>query len=834
MAKFISEQEMQQLEKQGFAKTPQATPVMKFISDDDMAKLETSVPQSETAVRNLAQGFTLGFSDELAGAGEAVGKMIGVDGLGGPMRDIRMSESGPTLELDKLKQAYQAGRDAERSALKLDMQENPGTALVSNIAGGAALPVGQLAALKNLSLAKQGAVVGAAAGAGMSEADSVGGVVTDAAVGGLGGAVVGKTIDATGKIIGKGFEAGKQGAINLKQKISGTQSQSASAQSQAAAKASASIEGGAIQSEMSGEMFKVKAPQSLDELNAWQPKADAGAMPGKERLREVVATVQDLETHPLKYHFDMMENPKAMKELKLQFENLPTKSAKKIAEYNMQIVKESEQKIGETVRGLSGGKDPKSLTDAGYDFISSVKDKYNAEKDALGPVFQTIRQRAGVVSPNEAGDLIQAIGQNSKVGKLLKQDVETGRMTLGANTPRSGISDQEHSILKRVIDDLNDGMSFEEIQAAREFMRKAIDPSNPGASSEIVQVRSLLLGQLEDLAAKNGPDVGETFKAYAMNERKRESIEKIIGGKIESLDAMFAANPDKAVQKIFANPNYSKIVGEYVGPEKMQELSAAYIQQGLNKATDSAKGFAPHTFKSWLKSNEQFLKANVSPEVQERLSALADYGYFGRRFLDEVNPSGTAASLLKGLEAGKFKTVMKQDGIKAAIMNEVASRAQSAVNQKQAIKSVNRALSSEPVPAPQQRFSVPKMLKEINLDGSATTRGGSSGASSKVIPLVQEMRPVATKEEKKEEKQPAMKPLKGEEKWADDGFKKLLEHTKDPQARAILEQNKGALLKSKKAKDLLMQASDLKPNSKAMEVVLSALKLHAAAPKDKI
>jgi len=63
-----------------------------------------------------------------------------------------------------------------------------------------------------------------------------------------------------------------------------------------------------------------------------------------------------------------------------------------------------------------------------------------------------------------------------------------------------------------------------------------------------------------------------------------------------------------------------------------------------------------------------------------------------------------------------------------------------------------------------------------------------------------------------------MRPLKGREKWADEGFNKLLEDAPE------LEKIKGALLDDPKAKDLIIQASDLKPGSKAMINIVSKLK----------
>jgi hypothetical protein len=602
-------------------------------------------------------------------------------------------------------------------------------------------------------------------------------------------------------VIGSGikkiFQGGKALISPLTREASAKLAQSAKSTADATAKVSANIGGGDLVVEQGGQMFKYKPPESLEELRQWKPKPSVGELPGKGRLEEIVNTVPDLETKPLKYHYTMMDNPKSMKELKLKFENLPTEDAKKIAAYNQEIVDESSRKIIGTVEDMSGA-EPRSLHDSGNDFISTVKEKYNADKKALGPIFEQVQNRAKTLNKNESKDLIVGLGENTKIGKLLAQN-EEGRFYLENNSPRTGLSDSEHKVLSRLVDDLNDGMTFKEIQRARDFLRKSVDPMNPAASSEINKVRSIMLGQLEEMATKIDPEIGKTFKNYAINERNRESIEKIIGGKIDTLDSMYAANPDRVVKKVLSNPNYTKIVAEYVGPEKMNQMMASYIKTGIEKATDSAKGFAPHTFKTWLKSNATILNANVSPEVLNRLNSLADYGYFGKRFLDEVNPSGTAASLKAMIEPMDFMQKVKQSGITGAIASEVGSRAKSAIKQKSSIKSVDEMLGTVKA-KPKNPSSASDSVKMSELLDKAAKFQGSSAAIRSLKP---------------DEK------LKGTDKWANDGADKLLEHAKTPEQKMLIEKIKG--LKSQKAKRLFISASDLKPGSKSMDNVMKQI-----------
>lgn len=538
--------------------------------------------------------------------------------------------------------------------------------------------------------------------------------------------------------------------------------------------------------------FRFRAPESLDELRKWKPSYDVGQMPGKKRLEEIVQTVPDIETKPMKYHFDMMDNPKSMKELKLRFENYPTAEAKKIAQYNKQIVDESTSKIKSTVSSYVGN-DPRSLPDAGSEFIGAVKDKYHSEKDILGPIFEEIKQKSPTLNPQDSQDLIISLGENTKLGKVLAQDPDTGRLVLGKNTPRTGLSDQEHNVLKRVIDDLNDGMTFEEMQKTREFLRKAIDPANPAASAEIGKVRSIMLGQMENMAEKIDVNVGKTFKGYAINERALENIEKIIGGRVETFDAMYAANPEKVVQKVFSNPNYSKVVSEYVGPEKMREMVGSFIQNGIDKATDSARGFSPEKFKSWLKRNENFLNSNVPTETKDRLFALSDYGYYGKRFLDEVNPSGTAASLQAMIEPTEFLQRVKTKGLVGATVGEVTGKLNDVKKSIFAKSDLNKLLNPN---------EVKQKSKLMSLD--------DAGKIAKVATLPK----IALREEKQ----------KGSEKWASNGFDKLQSFA-DSQNDLELSYVLNQLDKNdKQVKTLLISASDFKPGTKGFNKVIEQLR----------
>jgi len=67
-------------------------------------------------------------------------------------------------------------------------------------------------------------------------------------------------------------------------------------------------------------------------------------------------------------------------------------------------------------------------------------------------------------------------------------------------------------------------------------------------------------------------------------------------------------------------------------------------------------------------------------------------------------------------------------------------------------------------------------------------------------------------------------PTKGPKKWANDGLQNLIDHANDPKEKQTLQSQKGAMIDDPKLRDLLVQASDLKPGSKAMDNLMSKVK----------
>lgn len=149
------------------------------------ASAKREVSKLESFGRGAAQGATLGFADEIAGAFRTI-------------TDPYAARSRGT---------YAAARDSVRKADAEAKAANPGTYLAGEVGGGLAtsfVPGVGIAKGAGLgAMALKGGITGAAAGLGYSEADTTGGLVRDTLVGGAGGAALTTAFGALGrKVVG--------------------------------------------------------------------------------------------------------------------------------------------------------------------------------------------------------------------------------------------------------------------------------------------------------------------------------------------------------------------------------------------------------------------------------------------------------------------------------------------------------------------------------------------------------------------------------------------------------------------------------------------------------
>ena len=144
------------------------------------------------------KGMFAGFGDEIVGGIRALD-----DQLFPSTYDFGddVSKEGQSLE-----EGYKMYRDDVRSSDAEFARENPGSALGLTLAGGVLSPLNKVApgvGTGRAGMAGRGAVEGALAGYGESEADTLGGTLRDAALGGGLGGTVGGALGVGGHLLGK-------------------------------------------------------------------------------------------------------------------------------------------------------------------------------------------------------------------------------------------------------------------------------------------------------------------------------------------------------------------------------------------------------------------------------------------------------------------------------------------------------------------------------------------------------------------------------------------------------------------------------------------------------
>lgn len=147
-----------------------------------------------TPLKQIAQGAQLGFSDELAGAGSALGKLLAGD--------------------TNVAQNYKNRRDAERASSDLYQASNPGRSVALQMAGGLGLPIKGPAPAATLAgratqAARTGAVVGGAYGLGSGRGDAL-----DQTASTVGGALIGTVLAPAVQVGVEGVAKGSGAAVN--------------------------------------------------------------------------------------------------------------------------------------------------------------------------------------------------------------------------------------------------------------------------------------------------------------------------------------------------------------------------------------------------------------------------------------------------------------------------------------------------------------------------------------------------------------------------------------------------------------------------------------------
>lgn len=682
-----------------------------------------------SGVRQFVQAGTGGFSDEFAGGVSAVGRVLGVEGLGGPIRDIRLAEGGPTLDRDAIAAEYRRTRDLERGALARDFDENPVATSVGMIAGAVSSPLNRLA--KGASAANAGARLGAIGGLGMSESEDLGGMALDAAT----GLVIGGTV---GKGLEKGQELLARGASKLAQASSPARQKANAAELRAAA-----------------ERLGIKVtPGMLD---------DTGFV---ERLESTLAQ------SPSIFGQSVARNRRAVTD---RLEGA-------VADLTQEATTLSPYQVGEK-------------------FKAGVTAKVGERLDPISTVFNEVAESTRFIP----------IGDRSKAAIIRNiENMDTYKLTGGAGKPRQYVemiaraenADQVKTMMTLLNQDIAASTGAEKSVLIgiknklsnlenNSIMRSAIAAAKEGGMRESTgkNIGLQVVNDLKD-ARREYRSLLEDLKGLTKEARIRPS-----GGPTATLDAIEAVPSERVGDRFFNLDNNRQVQAlRDKFPEEFNLLRAGRLRELVDGSVDFTQAGQGRT------SPAKFLKEvrSLSPEAKQILfpqgaGTIDDMQAIQNSLPRNFNPSGTASS---------------QDW-QTAVLSNVRDIPQYLLY-RGASSNLARDVTERMVRAP-----------DMNLAYRQAPQLFTESANRAVLPAP--VRAPMTASGERETERTAGVPAKGPDKWANDGLKNLLEHAGDGKAKETLNKAKGALLQSKKGKDLLIQASAAKPNSKAMAKILERI-----------
>lgn len=671
-----------------------------------------------TIVDKLAQGATAGFSDELSGAGEAAGRMMGIEGLGGKIKDMRAAPGGPTFNMDDLKKAYQAGRDKDRAVQKQESADHPIISTAAEIAGGVASPINKLA--KGASLAKQSAIFGGVAGLGNSEADNVPDAAKDTALGTLLGYGFGKAGEAVGKIPG----LVKQGV-------------------KSAGKAIADKVGPGL--EYTPIADKEAVLSAADQLGIKSvPKAVLTDNPTYQKLESGLAQSGSLPAKSIREQYTQLG--KGLEKASDKIEALKTP--------------DSDFSIGKSIQ--------KDLSSQIEDSRKPVTELYNN----ITPDLQKIPVNEGVVN--------KAIGQLKKQPLFQTKDGAeflAEHKDLILNQPELNSLKEYRSSLSDLTNQNSLPADVKRAEALRNAVTKIRDNSIEAMKAEMPASAH---PEINDLIDK----VSLADAAHAGNLKDLNAVKSIVGNKDISSPSKFLNKLSDAKESDLAQRAGNLDVSSLQSlkekfPTVFEKAKTAKVNDMIQSATNAKSGFNDNAFMKQYNNLDKELKDLLfEPEMQKHIEALQ---ILKRAIPDKLGPSGTPEGTMTMDMFSPRRNVLDL-GIK---------------------KTLDAASSSPASQAASQPGKVISMVKQA-AKSPLTLIGSNPDSAAKALPNAADN-----------------KPTKGPDKWANDGAKNIIEHDSstfsDP---SVIEQ----IMNTKKGKDLLIRASDLKPGTKAMDNLVEKIK----------
>lgn len=538
-------------------------------------------------------------------------------------------------------------------ARRARMEENPGTAIGSNVLGGAGL----VAATGGLAAPAEGAAL--ASGVGPVAARALG-YGAEGAVFGAGNAVTDEALgdpdlNAQKVLAHIGFGAALGAGLGVLSK--GIEAIPAMRRSAQAAD-SVPPDGGAPPPVVDAPMNGVQ-PTSFEEMSkrvddATKYGGQTIEMPEKSVLEDAASRIEMANPiHPLQ--IESLES-QDKKNLYNAARELPGKEGQAIRDYEAVQKNELVSKADNTIKDVSPVKKITSdATQGGNEAIDAFTDQYQTEKDALKPFFQELKA-------NNAGENIDNLSgvvekfSNAVPGVARMFDNEGGNFDVLPYKSAWGIDRATYNAVKEAVESLKEVPgTLEELQNIRRGLDQHVDVMAQGpAPSQIRALKAAMMDHMQAVLDNSGAstELRDVFRRYAINEQQRGVIEKVFGASVGSPEfgAISKVKPEIIGDRIFGNTANVKAAKAILPPDKFNQILGNWLAESRAAATDKGV-FSSNKFGSFLRKNQDSLN-EAFRDMPGALQRLRDITTISRILPDapSINPSGTAKTLM-----GAFK-----------------------------------------------------------------------------------------------------------------------------------------------------------------------------------
>lgn len=490
----------------------------------------------------------------------------------------------------------------------------------------------------------------------------------------------------------------------------------------------------------------------------------------------------------------MMDDSEFVARLEYSLANSPSFLGQKVSRATKRVQEGLTSKADEVLSDAS------NLSDfqLGEKFKSGVTSKVGERLDPISTVFNEVRESTKTIPIGDKSK--EAVIRN--IEKLDSYDLMGGEGLPGKYVDRISRlknADQVKSLMTMLNQDIKGSMGAEkgvliEIKQKLSTLEKnsitraAVQVAREGGmkSETGKTIGKEIINDLKDARSKYRDlqvDLGEVAETARLKTNKGPSA---------FLDSLENIPSEKVKDKFFNVDNNRQLSNlKQKFPEEFELLRQGKIKEFAQSALDNSGSTSSSKLLRELK--------NLSPESKQMIfgsntNVISDLETVQRSLPRNFNPSGTAS------QAGWQDILMSNVKDIPTYMTYRAASGNLAKSLKTAAGKVDQ---------------VPKLSEAYTKTSNPINRAAITAMESRKISTPRMLQLEKAEKDEKEESAPPM-PTKGPEKWANEGAKKI----QNIDSSIDIEKIKN----SKKGKQLLIQASDLKADSKAMKNVIAQLR----------